>query len=450
MLKKGLIALISVFAISLVFADNNVHINSLKDRYEVTISEKEDVRKIIKEGIELDCASCANNKLKIYATPYEVEILKGKGYNVEYAPVIIGENSRDAAYHTYATLTSELQELSSQYSNIAQLHTIGKSVEGRELWVIKISDNVREKEAEPEFKYISSMHGDEVVGKEMMVYLIRTLLEEYGKNEQITKLVNETEIWIMPSMNPDGTEYQRRYNADWVDLNRNFPDAEDDKKNTPDGRAIETQHVMNFNEKHNFVLSINFHGGAVVVNYPWDTKSGDAPYIDLIKHLSLGYSKRNQPMYNSTEFPQGITNGYDWYEVNNGMQDWNYHWYGTLELTLELSNIKWPNASTLNNYWQDNKDSLLWYMSQTHRGIRGVVKDKATGQPVRATISVDGIDKNVFSGQTHGDYYRVLLPGTYTLRVSAPGYQTQTVTGIQVVDKEFAATVVDVELIGLK
>ncbi|BBM87756.1 DUF2817 domain-containing protein [Candidatus Uabimicrobium amorphum] len=443
---KGLILFFTVIAF--VFADdnNNVHINSLKERYAVTIHNNKDIKKIVGEGIELDCATCRNNELQVYATPYQVNLLKNKGYKVVANPVIIGKNTRDASYHTYATLTAELQKLANDYSDIAQLHTIGKSVEGRELWIIKISDNVEQNEAEPEFKYISSMHGDEVVGKEMMMYLINELLTNYGKRDDITRLINETQIWIMPSMNPDGTEAQRRYNADWVDLNRNFPDLEDDKKNTPDGRATETQLMMRFNEEHNFVLSINFHGGALVVNYPWDTKSGDAPYIELVKYLSLGYSSRNKPMYENGSFPQGIVNGYNWYEINGGMQDWNYHWYGTLELTLEVSDVKWPNADKLAGYWADNKESLLWYMSQTHKGIKGTVRDAATGEKLRASVSVTGLNSTIKSGALHGDYYRVLLPGTYDLRFSAPGYQSKTVRGVKVQEGEFAATVLDIEL----
>ncbi|WP_372365086.1 DUF2817 domain-containing protein [Candidatus Uabimicrobium sp. HlEnr_7] len=442
---KGFILFIAVLAFTL--ADNNdVHINSLKERYAVTIQGNKDIKKIVSEGIELDCATCRNNKLQVYATPYQVGLLKTKGYQVVANPVVIGKNTRDAAYHTYETLTAELQKLAADHSDIAQLHTIGKSVEGRELWVIKISDNVTENEAEPEFKYISSMHGDEVVGKELMMYLINDILNNYGKRDDITRLVNETQIWIMPSMNPDGTESHRRYNADWVDLNRNFPDVEDDKKNNPDGRATETQLLMHFNQKHNFVLSINFHGGAVVVNYPWDTKSGDAPYVDLVKYLSLGYSSRNQPMYNSSSFPQGITNGYNWYEVDGGMQDWNYHWYGTLELTLEVSDVKWPDASELAGYWKDNQQSLLWYMSQTHKGVKGIVTDAATGEKLKASVTVDGLNTTIRSSQLHGDYYRVLLPGTYDLQFSAPGYETKIIRGVEVADKEFAATILDVKL----
>jgi carboxypeptidase D len=421
--------------------------NRFRERMLVTIHGREDIGKLAQAAIEIDrCSGLSEKEVYAYATPYEVELIRGLGFAVQAAPEYIGQDSRDAAYHTYATLTQDLQNLASQYPQLAKLESIGKSVQGRELWALKISDNVGSDEAEPEAKYVCAMHGDEVVGKELAFYLARHLLENYNNDAWITQLVNDVEFWVIPSMNPDGTELKRRYNANYVDLNRNFPDPQDDPNNTPAGRAIETQNMMSFTAARNFVLALNYHGGAVVVNYPWDTKAGDVPDIALTKFVSLGYSKRNLPMYKSTSFKDGITNGYDWYEVNGGMQDWNYHWYGCLELTLEASQSKWPDASTLNQYWSDNRDSMLWYLSQARRGVHGTVREAGSGKSLRAEVNVLEIDKTTLSSQLHGDYHRLLMPGTYTLRFSAPGYQTATYDNVTVADSDITPTVLNTEL----
>lgn len=85
----------------------------------------------------------------------------------------------------------------------------------------------------PEFKYVANMHGNEVVGREILLLLVKYLCENYGSDERVTRLLNTTRIHILPSMNPDGYEVAvegdansliGRNNAHDVDLNRNFPD----------------------------------------------------------------------------------------------------------------------------------------------------------------------------------------------------------------------------------
>jgi murein tripeptide amidase MpaA len=135
---------------------------------------------------------------------------------------------------------------------------------------MKISDNVNQQEEEPEFKYISTMHGDEPVGTELLMYLINYLVDNYRTDSLVTYLVDNTEIWLMPLMNQDRDALHQRFNANGVDLNRNFRDLITDSTNTLEGREPETQTVMNFCSGHSFVSSANCHTGALVVNYPWD------------------------------------------------------------------------------------------------------------------------------------------------------------------------------------
>lgn len=78
---------------------------------------------------------------------------------------------------------------------------------GRELWVLEIAKNPgRHTFGIPEFKYVANMHGNEVVGREMLVLLTELIVENYKINDRITKLVDSTRMHFMYSLNPDGYE----------------------------------------------------------------------------------------------------------------------------------------------------------------------------------------------------------------------------------------------------
>lgn len=109
------------------------------------------------------------------------------------------------AYYTEDQLTSLFNGLVEKYPTLAKVHSLGKSVEGRDLIAIQISKNVGERELlKPMFKYVGNMHGDETVGRELIIYLAKYLLDNYGQIPEITDLVDTTDIYLMPSMNPDG------------------------------------------------------------------------------------------------------------------------------------------------------------------------------------------------------------------------------------------------------
>lgn len=353
------------------------------------------------------------------------------------------------SWPTHAQIGQRMQAVAANHPDIAEFHLIGLSELGREMWALHITDNPQIEEDEPEFRYISTMHGDETVGVEMCLRLCELLTDQYGSDPDITSLVDNVDIWIMPLMNPDGYVAVTRGNANGVNLNRDFPDPFTSPNNTPTGRAAETAVVMNWTFTQSITLSANLHGGALVVNYPFDNNpSGSSVYTaspddDLFIEISLAYSSLNLPMYNGA-WSQGITNGAAWYSISGGMQDWMYRYMGGNEVTIELSNTKRPSYSLMDSFWNDNRDAMLAYMSQCLIGIRGLVTDASTGDPLAATVRVVGREHNVFTDPDVGDYHRMLLPGTYTLEFEADGYVPQQISGIVV--NSGAATRVDVAL----
>lgn len=124
-------------------------------------------------------------------------------------------------------------------------------------------------------------------------------------------------------------------------------------------------------------------------------------------------------------FEGGITNGAKWYIVTGGMQDWNYLVAGCMEITLEIGCFKYPYSQQLPQYWMENREALLTYIEQVHKGVHGYVTS-TIGHPIKeATIEVEGINHFVRSAK-FGDYWRILLPGSYNITVSARGYESYT------------------------
>ena len=411
-----------------------------------------------------------NGDVYAYASVKEFEALKARfdfpffqlPKPGELSSVSMSNNSREVLdwnyYPTYQAYLQIMQDFATNFPDLCDIDTIGLTTEERLIIVARISDNVGVEEDEPEFFYTSSMHGDETAGYPMMLHLIDYLLLNYGTDDRITSMVNYMDIWINPLANPDGTyaggnnsvNGATRYNANFVDLNRNFPDPDDGPH--PDGNPwqVETIAFMNFAEGRDFVMSANFHGGAEVVNYPWDTYSNLHPDDNWWQLVSREYADTvhaNAPFGYMTFLNNGITNGYAWYEITGGRQDYMNYFQQCREFTLEISDTKLLPANQLINHWNYNYRSLLNYLEQATYGVRGIITDTVTGEPLHAQVYISGHDQDstmVFSSLPVGNYHRPIKAGTYNITYFADGYTPKTVRNVVVSDR--AATVVDVRL----
>ncbi|MBN1261397.1 MAG: hypothetical protein JXB35_12035 [Anaerolineae bacterium] len=329
------------------------------------------------------------------------------------------------AWPTFEQMVARMQALVAAHPDIMRLVSIGKSVQNRDLWCMEITDYPDVEEAEPEVKYTSTMHGDETTGVEMTLRLAELLANSYGVDPDLTELVDSLEIWLCPIHNPDGYVAGSRSNANGVDLNRDFPDPVADPVDDPAGRAVETQAFMALGYDHRFAMGANYHGGAQVVNYPWDCRDDlspdDAEYYDF----SVGYAIRN-PIIWEDGTPASVVRGARWYIVYGGIQDWSYNWRGEHHVTIELSKIKSPPYTQMDTYWEANREAMLWWMQRPLRnGARGRVTDANTGAPLDAVITVAPERMPVTTDPDAGDYSKVLLDGAYTLTASAYCYEPQ-------------------------
>lgn len=330
-------------------------------------------------------------------------------------------------YPTHAEIGTLLSDLATSHPGICRTFSWGQSVQGRELWGLVVSADVNNTTAEPEVRLSSTMHGNEVVGMVLLLDLADYLVNHYGEPGygDVTSLVDNTEIHIMPLHNPDGYVAGTRLNHNATDLNRNFPLP----AGTQPVQEIENLNFMAYANAHHFVISQNGHGGSLVVNYPWDYTYTLAPDDAAIIQLSLEYSTYNLPMYNGA-FSQGITNGAAWYVATGTVQDWSYDQTDCIDVTIELGYTKWPSAASLPGYWDDNRESLLHFIAAAHYGVNGVVTDAGSGSPLDAEVTVAGNSVSVHTDPGHGDYYKLLPTGTYDLTFTAAGYSPVTVVGV--------------------
>jgi len=430
---------------------------------EVEIRSKDDIKFLQINNIDIDRTSFGkkgspiDGKVTVYVTEEQFSLISSRGCDVVWTPMLIPKDASDYRYNE--DIGDSMLIWQNRYPDICKRIQIGTSVEERPLWVLKITDNVDIEEAEPEVKFVSTMHGDEVTGMEMEMLMIENILKGYqANNDTMQFIVNNTEFYLMPLMNPDGMANYTRYNSNGYDLNRNFPEGTFYDENSVNASILpEIDAMINWSSEHNFILSTNYHGGAEVVNYLYD-KDFEVPNYSYaaceedehVYWLAYGYASRNPQLFGSLTFTDGITNGCAWYSIDGGMQDWNYRYNNDVDMTLEISGVKWPSYSEIPSFWEDNRESMFWYLSAAHKGVYGVVADADTGQPLNATIEIAGIDKEYSTDPDFGDYYRVLKPGTYSLTVSAPGYVSQTINNITVTDntgKFKEATEVNVQLV---
>lgn len=176
---------------------------------------------------------------------------------------------------------------------------------------------------------------------------------------------------------------------------------------------------------------MNFHGGAVVANYPYDDSHQSSgrisrtPDHDFFFNMAKRYADNHGSMSRSTRFRGGVTNGAEWYVVTGGMQDFNYLFSNCFEITIEQTECKYPSSNRRSQEWNLNKNSLIDFLKSAHKGVKGKITD-GNGNPIpNAEIVVNGIDYNVKTTE-NGEFWRLLMPGTYDIKaVDSKGKETE-------------------------
>ncbi len=302
---------------------------------------------------------------------------------LEYASRIRGPNF--GLFHTYSEATDWLDQLQLDHPDVVSAKwSLGTSHEGRDIWCVRVSDNPEVDEAgEPEILFDGMHHAREIMSSETVLMLIDHLGTNYGVDPEITWLLDNREIYLVPIVNPDGVVYNeltdpdgggmwrknRRNNGNGsygVDPNRNYPyewvgpgsstDPFSDTYRGPSaGSEPEVQAVMALVNAHAFVTAQSFHTYSNLTLYPWGHTSADSPHHAIFTHMADIMTQYNG--YEAGQAPDLL------YEVNGGSFDWVYGAQSEHPMCLAFSNEIggygdgfWPDESRRDALFQEN----LW------------------------------------------------------------------------------------------
>jgi len=355
-----------------------------------------------------------NGWVRVHGTEQELNNLSNVGFSItdrradhRLPRFLTGE------YHTPESMIQALEGLVEAHPEEARLVQVGESIEGRPIIGIRIGHS-----DSSSWRILGAHHGDELSSAELSLEIARAAL---GEAPGFEGLLSDQELFIVPHVNPDGVAAGSRYNARGVDLNRNYGFQWSSQEYRPGTAAFsepETRSIRTASLNASFLAGLSVHSGATNLGYVWNWTTSPTIDTPLLQKTGRRY-------LDACDLPGfWLTNGAEWYETNGDTNDWSYGAQGTLDYTLEVSAIKTPPASELEQLMAAHLPAAAaWLTSPTP--IRGFTRDALSRNPVPATLEVVGATPAFHSHPVHGGFSRILDPGSYTLQVEAPGYQTQ-------------------------
>jgi hypothetical protein len=299
-----------------------------------------------------DIVSLNNNNI-----PY---IFETQSQTSVYNKGPLTQSSVNGDFHTYLELEQDLFALEEAYPHITKVYDIGDSIENRNIYAIKISDNVQSEEDEAEVIFTGCHHAREWISVEVPYLIAKHLAENYDSDPDIKALIDHCAVWIIPLVNPDGLEYSIHFYRYWrknrrdngtgyygVDPNRNYGymwgydnegSSPDSYSNTYRGSAPfsepETEAVRLLFEQHHFQALISYHSYGQIIIFPWGYTNIPAEQDALMREMADTMSELMEPV-NGRKYETG--SGSDsLYLVNGSTTDWALGQYGIPSFTIEL------------------------------------------------------------------------------------------------------------------
>lgn len=400
-LKKGA-KFVTLLSMSMLYLMADLEVSKAQDLtywMKIKAQDKYERTAIEEMGIPVDLVR--DDYVISYGSQSDLNLLKKKNLLIASSPIVKPSDfpTPDSVYHNYAELTEALQKIASENTDIVALDSIGKTVEGREIWHLRISTDLTTSRQKPAVIYMGGHHAREHLSIDVPLRLTQKLLEAYRAGDQrIVRLIQGREIHMIPMVNPDGAEFDistgnykmwrknRRKNSDGsfgVDLNRNYGykwgtggSSSNPRADTFMGPSSfsepETTAIKTFVEQQdNATLLLTFHTYSELILYPWGhtyDPIADTKDISVYKTMAQKMSQWNKYT------PQQSS---ELYQASGDTTDWAYgtqHIFSfTFELDPQFTGGGWgfyPGSEVIPEVVQKNWEPFLYLMEYSDNPYR--------------------------------------------------------------------------------
>ena len=408
-----------------------------------------------RQGYDVLGHNAALGFVELIATPAEVRTLEAAGHRTELIETFGARASRGvpAGYHDFDEIETLLFAAQTQYPQIMRIidagqeYQIGNTHEGRPLYIVKISDNVMQDEDEPGVLFMLDRHAREITTAEFAIWMIDELTQGYGTDPDVTKWVDQNEIYIGACWNPDGLQYCHDWDEWWrknrspqsggnygVDLNRNYDfhwDGPYGGSTNPGSITFrgpyveserETRVEVAFANDHALakMLDVHSYGSEMLYTYP-----NSSQYPSTLESYMKALAQEISYAFNYGGSHRKASAEGESYE-------WNLCYRCTCSWLVETGTSFQPSFTTAKNEFASHIWPGFSYLLDLEIPLKGHVVEAGTGTPLEADIAIQGI--NYTQGEVRrsdpkfGRYYYFLPAGTYQVTFSAPGYTPRTET----------------------
>ena len=253
-------------------------------------------------------------------------------------------------YKKFSDVEQDLNNFANTYKQMATLTDYGVSKSGKKLYALKVDTKVNPSN-KPEIMITAATHGDELITVEVLISLMDEMLSQYGKNERITKILDNRVIYFIPVVSPDSFESRSRY-VEGVDPNRSYPWPEN-QTNKP---VNVIQSLMNFTNSHKLAGYLDLHAYGQLVMYPWAYTEAAPASSDVVVMNDLVNDMAKENKYTAGQISTTI------YIAKGSSADYYYWKNKTRAIAVEIGTDKVPSYSKIPAVIKESREMIFRFI----------------------------------------------------------------------------------------